>query len=336
MTDRPRRSNTTISIPLPRTYTCAYCRIQGHSYVHCTHPSIERLKTRLNNVYVMNKMFLTENYYIYWHLYKLLPSELTMILHQHKLITRRTNLKTKDERIQRLLDTVYKFGLTTEESTSSIEDYITMDMFIRYRQLDARDIRTMMGEMCMIWPTIADDVRAMYTKLSEYTPSPILVAELPADKTPQTTYLSVTHPTPLSTDCSICLSDLMTDYTVLNCSHAFCSKCILRHIYHQWLTVPQCPNCRSTILSVQCSEQSTYSHIHTQFHTFITSQDEQRVLLKLESMRTSADPVPAQPDVKTRLKTVLYMAYIMYMYISIIFVLAILFQRTNPHSLLII
>ena len=264
------------------TYTCSFCYHRGHKYTQCVDPSVVELVRSMDTVYLINYMFISENWYIRRHLRGLPLSSLKMLAHRHAITIAPTKRRNAGYHVQRLLDTVYH--IDEDEPSGKAARRITHEMMAKFSDISTKDVEGHLDQIGQYWPKI---YYTLYERLHlELRPTykfPMIAVQLDkmlswkaGARTLPTLCLSVVPP-PGSTSitvtdqttCPVCLEDIKEDTAVhFNCAHTCCYSCADQYLTHASTTedrIPRCPTCRSKIQAIMPVSNSIIRRVQCKF-----------------------------------------------------------------------
>ena len=254
---------------------CSFCREPGHNYTRCDHPSVAKLEKKMQDIHVINAIFLIEPQYIQLCLKELTLPELKMLAHKK-------NIKIPKSRVQDhtyYVNALYlqAYYIDTDSKSKLFHKRITVNVKEHFDAMSDELVESYLEHIASCWPRIGSVVfRHFYNSVRETRKHHVLFTTLKSNGLPNPWYLSVLEPPKLAEKsgedavecCAICLETMNSQKIVLNCGHPFCADCIKQNFKHldehedMELT---CAICRSVVLALSCGQKSTSDYLDRKY-----------------------------------------------------------------------
>ena len=260
-----------------RTVTCSFCQEKGHCFTKCADPSIEELKQKMDDAFVVNVVFIVEPAYIKTRLEQLSVHQLKMLAFSNNICTTANKkMQTKSYYIKKLLETVYNIKqATAAENLAHNPLTISTEISKKFDEMSDEVVETHLEIMKMLWPSFGDNLIKRLYNLRDYRRYNILFTTMPKSGIPDIQYMSVLPNTAKEQseqeqeECPICMETMTNNKVILNCNHSVCSMCVTRNLKHlssdQNYSNPKCAICRTKTLAMTFSDAQICSHIKVRF-----------------------------------------------------------------------
>lgn len=258
-----------------RTVTCSFCQEKGHCFTKCANPSIEELKQKMDDAFVVNVVFIVEPAYIKARLDQLSVHQLKMLAFTNNVCTT-TNKKmqTKSYYIKKLLETVYNIEqATTPENSPHAPLTISTEISKKFKEMSDEVVETHLEIMKMFWPSFGDNLIKRFYNLRDYRRYNILFTAMPKSGILDIQYMSIL-PSSVKDhseqeECPICFETMTSNKVILNCGHSVCSMCVTQNLKHlssdRNYSNPKCAICRTKTLAMTFSDAQMCTHVKVRF-----------------------------------------------------------------------